>query len=238
MTSRANYEQGQSFETDEVVEEELSPSKQLLAMVRLGAWHLRRLVVFVPIFGLVFLAVGFMWLKDVQTESSLNSEIKQLNILLDQPSPQPEALLRQADGWGTAYQVVMSSRVTRPADSDLVQRVIDAAADSGVLITETGTTLDSPAILENETFTSTPLLISAIGTIEGIESYLALLETDEFSAFGIDSTIVEKGVTAYQLTLRGLYYSLPENFGESEIDSEDAVIAVTPIALVDEGVAK
>ena len=238
MTSRANYEKGQSFDTDEVVEEELSTGKQVLSMANLGAWHLRRLVVFVPVFGLIFLAIGFMWFRGVQAESSLNSQAEQMNVLLDQPAPNPEKLLLQADGWDTAYQVVLSGRTTRPEDSDLIQRIISAAADSGIFITETGTTLDSPVTLENETYTSTPLLISAIGSMEGIESYLALLETSEFAAFGIEAAMVEKSFAGYQLTLRGIYYSLPENFGESDLVGDEVVIAVTPITPVDVGTAK
>jgi hypothetical protein len=98
--------------------------------------------------------------------------------------------------------------------------------------------MDSPATLENETYTSTPLLISAFGTMEGIEAYLALLETSEFAAFGIEAVTVEKGLAGYQLTLRGNYYSLPENFGESDLIGDEVVIAVTPITPVDAGAAK
>ncbi|MDG0866391.1 hypothetical protein [Candidatus Lucifugimonas marina] len=234
MTSRANYNSAQSFDNDDGIEEEVeqSSAKQVLALVDLAAWHLRRVRVFVPVFGVIFLAIGFMWLQSVREESSLKLQSDQLNILLDQPAPQPELLLQQADGWGTAYEVVLGSRVARPQDSDLIERVITAASDSGLIIVETGTTLDGEAILENESYTATPVLINAIGTLEGIESYLAMLETSEFAAFGIEASSIEEGLVGYQLTLRGLYYSLPENFGETEQEG-DAVIAVTPVVPVD-----
>ena len=236
MTSRANYAAGQDFDRDERGKEvlEMSAGKQLLSAVRLAAWHARRTVIFVPVFGVVFLAIGFMWIQGLQAESTLNARSKQLSILLDQPAPQPEDLLRQADGWDAAYRVVMAERVARPADSELIARVIKAAADSGVLITETGTTLDSEATIENESYTATPVLISAIGTMESIKAYLQLLETSEFASFGIEAANIEEGLAGYQLTLRGLFYSLPEDFGEVD-PAVDAEIAVTPIVPVDEG---
>lgn len=234
MTSRANYDRGQSFENDEGFEEEVeqSTAKQAIALLDLAAWHLRRVRVFVPAFGIAFLAIGFLWMQSVREESSLKTQAEQLSILLDQPAPQPELLLQQADGWGTAYEVVLDSRVVRPQDSDLIERVITAAAETGLLIVETGTTLDGEAVLENESYTVTPVLISAIGTLEGIEDYLALLETSEFAAFGVEASSIEEGLVGYQLTLRGLYYSLPENFGEVAHD-ESAVIGVTPVVPVD-----
>jgi hypothetical protein len=234
MTSRANYNRGQGFENDDGFEEEVeqSSAKQAIALIDLGAWHLRRVRIFVPVFGVIFLAIGFLWMQSVREESSLNLQADQLGILLDQPAPQPELLLQQADGWGTAYEVVLGSRVARPQDSDLIERVITAASDTGLIIVETGTTLDGEAVLENENYTVTPVLISAIGTLEGIESYLALLETSEFAAFGVEASSIEEGLVGYQLTLRGLYYSLPENFGEVEQDVA-AVSAVTPVVPVD-----
>jgi hypothetical protein len=240
MTSRANYAQGQTFDNEEAVDEEveLSAAGQVLAMANLAGWHLRRAIVFIPLFGVVFLAIGFMWFQGVREEASLKLRSDQLSILLDQPAPEPDVLLQQADGWETAYQVVLDGRISRPEDSDLVERVINAAADAGLVIVETGTTADSVATIENEVYTATPLLISAIGTIEGIEAYLAILETSEFAAFGIEASTVEEGLVGYQLTLRGLYYSLPEDFGEEPTVEDGAVAAVTPIVPVGEGGAK
>ncbi len=239
MTTAVNQQQDQNFDNEDMVEEELelSPAKQALALVGLASWHLRRIVVFAPIFGVVFLAIGFMWFQSMREESSLNARSEQLSILLDQPAPEPEMLLQRANGWDTAYQVVLNSRVARPADSDLVERVIEAASDAGLLIVETGTTVDVEATIENESFVSTPVLISAVGTLEGIETYLNVLETDEFAAFGIDAATVEEGQVGYQLTLRGLFYSLPENFGENTSE-EEVVIAVTPVVPVDGGDSK
>lgn len=242
MTTNANYNRDKSFENDEGFEEdvELSASKQMLALVDQAAWHLRRARVFIPAFGVVFLAIGFLWVQSVREESDLAARAESLSILLDQPAPQPELLLQQADGWDTAYSVVLNSRVARPQDSDLIERVITAATDSGLLIVETGTTLDGKAVLESETYTATPVLISAIGLLDDIESYLALLETSEFASFGIEASSIEEGLVGYQLTLRGLYYSLPENFGETEQDGEVTigVTPVVPVDAVDDGGAK
>jgi hypothetical protein len=247
MTTTASYTAGNDFEGDESLEDgvEKSASAKLLAAASLASWHLRRAMVFLPIFGVVFLLIGYMWLQGVRAESELNAQSRSLNILLDQPSPEPDLLLRQVDGWEAAYQVVLGGRVARPDDSDLIERVINAAADSGLVIVETGTTLDGVATIENESYTATPVLISAIGTMDGIESYLQLLETSEFAAFGVEAASIEEGLVAYQLTLRGLYYSLPENFGESDPDSEEeSVLAATPVVAVDsdtksgEGAAK
>ena len=144
MTSRADYGRGQDFETDEGFEDEVeqSTTKQVLALADLAAWHLRRIRVFVPLFGVIFLGIGFLWMQGVREESSLNTQADQLSILLDQPAPQPNLLLQQADGWNTAYEVVLESRVARPQDSELIERVITAAGDTGLIIVETGTTLD------------------------------------------------------------------------------------------------
>ncbi len=234
MTSRANHRREQNFDGNEPDGEELdlTTGKRLLAVAETVAWHLRRTVVFVPIFGVVFLAIGVLWLQDVREERSLKQRSDQLTILLDQPAPQPEILLLQAGGWDTAYRVVMDGRTTRPEDSDLIERVINAASDSGLVIVETGTTLDGVVTIENEDYTATPVLITAIGTISGIERYLALLETGEFAAFGIEALSIEEGLVGYQLSLRGLYYSLPENFGKEE-PADEAELAITPIVPVE-----
>ncbi|NQW21580.1 MAG: hypothetical protein HQ477_12810 [Chloroflexi bacterium] len=240
MTTRSNYKRGQTFDNNEdVVGEqlELSAGKQVLAALNLTVLHLRRTVVFIPIFGMVFLAIGFLWLQSVREEASLNMKADQLTILLDQPAPQPENLLTQAGGWDTAYHVVLEGRVSRPNDSDLVERVIDAAVDSGLIVLETGTTKDDVETIENEDYTATPVLIRAIGMLDSIESYLAMLETADFSSFGIEASTVEEGVVGYQLTLRGLYYSLPESFGEID-PSENVMLAATPIVPIVKGSAK
>ena len=194
-------------------------------------------MVFVPLFGVIFLAIGFMWFQSNLEESRLNAQSKNLSILLDQPAPRPEILVQQANGWDIAYNVVMDGRVSRPQDSDLIARVLDAAADSGLVVIETGTTVDGVEVIRNESYTATPILISAIGLLEDIEAYLAQLENSEFASFGVESSNIEQNAVGYQLTLRGLYYSLPENFGQ-EADFEDGERLDIPVVPVDLGDAK
>lgn len=233
MTTRSDYENGKSFDNEAASEDDLDPStgKQVIAALKLLSWHARRTLVFVPLFGVVFLLIGFMWFQGFRQEASLNTQAEQLRVLLDQPAPQPEMLMSEARGWDTAYHVVLQNRVARPEDSDLVASVIDAAADAGLVLTETGTTLDGVATIENESYTATPVLISAIGTIESIETYLQMLETSRFASFGIEAATVEEGLVGYQLSLRGLFYSLPEDFGDDGevVDSSPDVTPVVPV---------
>jgi hypothetical protein len=211
--------------------------EQVLEMARLVTMHLRRVVVFVSIFGVIFLATGFLWFQSNQEESRLNAQADQLSFLLDQPAPHPESLMNQADGWEIAYNVVLDGRVARPQDSDLIGRVLDAAADSGLLVIETGTTADGVEVIRNESYTATPILITAIGLLDDIEAYLAQLENSEFASFGVESSNIDQGVVGYQLTLRGLYYSLPEDFGQ-DADLEGEELLAIPITPVELGAAK
>ena len=115
--------------------------------------------------------------------------------------------------------------------------MLDATADSGLVVIETGTTVDGVEVIRNESYTATPILISAIGLLEDIEAYLAQLENSEFASFGVESSNIEQNAVGYQLTLRGLYYSLPENFGQ-EADFEDGERLDIPVVPVDLGDAK
>ena len=212
---------------------ELSSFDKVREALGLIGSQLSRVVVFVPLFGLAFLALGFLWVQGAQKANDLDLQTQSLHTRLSQPAPQPDLLLQQADGWDTAYEVVLNSRTSRLADSDLVGKIVDAAWDSGLVVEETGTTDDGIATVGIEKYVSTPVLLKAIGTFDGIVIFLETLETDEFSAFEIQSNLVESQTVGYQLTLKGLFYSLPENFAElSDEDDEDSP-KVIPLQAVD-----
>ena len=239
MTTSEQYRDDQRFDSDAGVEDDSEGNMggRALSAVLAITYQLRRVVVFVPIFGVIYLGLGVLWFQGVQAEHSLKSDSDSLRVLLDQPAPQPDPLLKEAASWDAAYQVAFDKRTARPADSDLVGSVIFAAQVSGLLVVETGTTDDGTATLENDKYTVTPLLIKVNGTIDGVGRFLEYLETDDFKAFEVQSTILTAEEVGYILTLRGVYYSLPENFGEEIENSDEAglVIPIIPVDLADEG---
>ena len=230
MTTNSGYAAEQNFSS----EEDLEPSKgnQALSTVVQIFSQLKRMVVFVPIFGVVFLAIGFLWFQDVKSENSFNSQSESLRARLDQPSPQPDLLLQEADGWDAAYQVVLDKRTARPTDSDLIGLTIDAAQLAGMVVVETGTTDDGEVTLQNEKYTVTPILLKANGTLAGIKRFLEILETPDFASFEIQSSLVNSEAVGYQITLKGIFYSLPETFGDG-ISSESPDQKVIPITAVE-----
>lgn len=233
-THTANQtDQSDQLQTDEELEQ--STLARVREILGLAGSQLSRVMVFVPIFGIGFLLLGFLWVQGAQKANELDLETQSLRTRLSQPAPQPELLLRQADGWDTAYEVVLNSRTSRLADSDLVGKVIDAAWGSGLVVEETGTTDDGIATVGVEKYVSTPVLLKAVGTFEGIADFLELLETDEFSAFEIQSSLVESQTVGYQLTLKGLFYSLPENFAELSDEEYDDSPILIPIQAVEPG---
>ena len=233
MTGKTGGMDRQGLDIDEGAgdEPELSTGQQLLDAALLVASQLKRTVVFVPIFGVVYLAMGFLWYQDAQLERALQAKSDAELVLLSQPAPQPDLLLKQAGGWATAYRVTLGRRISRQADSDLIGRVIDAAQSAGLAVIETGTNRDGIATLENDRYTVTPLLMRANGTLDGIERFLYALETDEFAAFEVQSSMFNAEVVGYILTLRGVFYSLPENYGEvlADEDPDAPVIPVVPV---------
>lgn len=227
MTTHTANQIEQSDQAKNEKELELSIFAKVREALGLIGSQLSRVVVFVPLFGLAFLALGFLWAQGAQKANDLDLQAQSLRTRLAQPAPQPDLLLQQADGWDTAYEVVLNSRTSRLADSDLVGKIVDAAWDSGLVVEETGTTDDGIATLGVEKYVSTPVLLKAIGTFEGIESYLELLETEKFSAFEIQSSMVESQTVGYQLTVKGIFYSLPENFAElSDGDKDDPPVLI------------
>jgi len=238
MTTRADYKNENDFGADDGAEEEadVSAARQLLTAVGQIATQLRRAMVFLPVFGIVFVGLGLLWFQSVQTEGSVNAQSGSLRVLLDQPSPQPDALLQEADGWDTAYQVVLNRRTARPADSDLIAHVISAARTAGLVVIETGTTEDGEATLEDEKYTVTPLLLKATGTLAGVQRFMAILETPEFASFEIQASMLNSETVGYQLTLKGIFYSLSETFGDGISAGPDAipVIPVIPVSATGE----
>lgn len=242
MTSKAQNNDGQDRDADWTggavdVEVEMDAGRQVLNAARLGAFHLRRIAVFVPIFGVAYLVMGFLWFQDVQIVQTLKTDAESLRVLLDQPAPQPDLLLKEAGGWDIAYQVVLDRRIARPRDSDLIGRVISAAETAGLVVVETGTTDDGVTTLENDEYTVTPLLIKANGTLNGIERFLKILETGEFAAFEVQASMLTAEAVGYMLMLRGVYYSLPENYGDV-LAGEALDIPVIPAVPVDGTVVK
>ncbi|MEE8046946.1 MAG: hypothetical protein V3T49_08900 [Dehalococcoidia bacterium] len=242
MTTRAGHKNEQNFDIDAEDgvddEVELSAGKKLLSAAAQVADLMRRTTVFGPVFGLAFLAIGFLWFQSVQAENSLEARTESLQILLDQPAPQPDLLLQQADGWDTAYIEVMSRRTARPTASDLIGQVIGAAVTAGLVVVETGTTDDGEATIEGEKYTVTPILLKTNGTLSGIERFLAILETPEFSAFEIQASMLNAETVGYQLTLKGIFYSLPESFAndlllENGEAGDHPVIPVTAVSSTD-----
>lgn len=230
MTGKTSDIDRQNFDTGEGAEDEpeLSTGQQLLEFFRLVVNQLRRTVVFVPIFGVVYLAMGFLWYQDVQLERALQAKSESELVLLSQPAPQPDLLLRQIEGWETAYQVTLDGRISRTEDSDLVGRVIFAAEAAGLTVTKIGTNDDGTETLENDTYTTTPLLMAMDGTLDGIERFLRTLETHEFAAFEVQSSLLNAEVDGYTLSLRGVFYSLPENYGYALAD-DDPDAPVIPV---------
>lgn len=239
MTNRTSVNDRRKFDTDEGAADELAPGsgKRLLIVARLVVDQLRRTVVFAPIFGVVYLALGFLWFQGVQTEGNLNAVSESQLALLAQPVPRPELLLRQTEGWNTAYGVILDRRISRPTDSNLIGRVIGAAEAAGLVVIETGTDGDGIVTLGNDRYTATPMLIKANGTLDGIERFLSALETDEFSAFEVQASTSTAGTVGYVLTLRGVFYSLPENYGDvlAGVDDDTLVIPIGPAGVAGAG---
>ncbi len=233
MTTITSAKNQQNFDTGEGAADEFEEStgRRILSFSRLVGLQLKRTVVFVPIFGVVYLAMAFLWYQGIQAERTLEANSESQLFLLGQPAPQPELLLKQVEGWDTAYRVTLDGRTSRPDDSDLIGHVIFAAESAGLVVIETGTNDDGTTTLGNDSYTTTPLLMKANGTLEGIERFLLTLETDEFAAFEVQASIFTAGTVGYVLTLRGVFYSLPENYGELLVadESDLPVIPVRPV---------
>jgi len=129
---------------------------------------------------------------------------------------------------------VLDQRTARPTDSDLIGLTIDAAQLAGLVVAETVTTDDGEVTLQNEKYTVTPVLLKANGTLAGIKRFLEILETPDFASFEIQSSLVNSEAVGYQLTLKGIFYSLPETFGDS-ISSEPLDLKVIPLKAVEQG---
>ena len=230
MTTSTKANDRPNYDTEEGADDglELTRGQQALEILSLAGFHLRRMVVFAPMFGLVYLVVGFLWYQDVQAEQTLEERSNLQLILLAQPAPRPEHVLQQIEGWDTAYQVTLDSRLSRSEDSGLIDRVIDAASSSGLQVTKIGTTDDDVVTLENDRYTVTPVLMGATGELDGIGRFLDTLETDDFAGFEVQTSILNAEIDGYILTLRGVFYSLPENYGDVYDDPEFAP-TVTPI---------
>ena len=130
MTSRTGGNDRSDFDTDEgaKVGHEITKTQQVLDVLHLVAFHLRRTVVFAPIFGVVYLIMGFLWYQDLQAERTLEARSDLQLVLLAQPAPHPDLVLKQIEGWDTAYQVTLDGRIRRTEDSELVDRVTRRAA--------------------------------------------------------------------------------------------------------------
>lgn len=230
MTSRTSVKDRPDFDIDGRAEDGLEVTKwqQVLDVLHLVAFHLRRTVVFVPIFGVVYLIMGFLWYQDLQAERTLEARSDLQLVLLAQPAPHPDLVLKQIEGWDTAYQVTLDGRIRRTEDSDLVDRVIAAASLAGLEVIKIGTTDDDTVTVENDKYTSTPVLMAANGDLDGIEQFLDMLETDKFAGFEVQSSMLNAETNGYVLTLVGVFYSLPENYGDGLVD-EEIDIPVIPI---------
>ena len=239
MTGMTDNMEIQKFDTGEGAGDAAAASggQQLLAAARLVAVQLRRTVVFAPVFGIVYLVMGFLWYQDVQVERALDSKYDTQMELLGQPAAQPEMLLKQVEGWNTAYEVTLDGRVSRSTDSDLIGRVIAAAESVGLVVLETGTNDDGIATLGDNRYTATPLLMRANGTLGGIERFLNVLETDEFAAFEVQASMFNAETVGYVLTLRGVFYSLPENYSDvlAAEDLDTPAILTGPASGTDAG---
>lgn len=238
MTGKTGGMDRQGLDIDEGAgdEPELSTGQQLLDAALLVASQLKRTVVFVPIFGVVYLAMGFLWYQDAQLERALQAKSDSELVLLSQPAPRPELMLKQIEGWETAYQVTLDGRTSRTEDSDLIGRVIVAAESAGLVVTKIGTNDDDTVTLENDTYTTTPLLMAMNGTLDGIKRFLNTLETGEFAAFEVQSALLDADVDNYTLALRGVFYSLPENYGDV-LAGDDPDAPVIPVGATS-GVAR
>lgn len=229
MTSKMNHNDGRNPDAYEGVGDdfEASTGRRVLEIARLIGFHLMREVVFIPLFGVVFLIMGFLWLRGVQEERSLESKSESLLTRLSQPAPRPEMLSKQAVGWDTAYQVTLDARTARSTDSDLIGRVLDAATEAGLVILQTGTTDDDIVKLEDDKYTITPLILRANGQLDAIGKFLEILETDEFAAFEIQGSNMTAGQVGYLLTLQGVFYSLPENYGDQLAGDDEKVEVIS-----------
>ena len=86
MTTKAINVNAKGMNAEEGFEEdfEITPSQRIREVAKIGAVHLKRTIVFAPIFGVLFLAVGFMWVKDFQAERTILIDSDSLRILLSQ----------------------------------------------------------------------------------------------------------------------------------------------------------
>ncbi len=192
-------------------EAQVPTGKELLrGYLAVVAVHLKRPFVIGAIFALAYVSVGVIYLQGLQENRTLTGDLNARQSVLSLQLPADHELQGALSTWTEAIQAASRLQVPELADSDLLERTLDAAGQSGVIVFSAGTTQDGEEDVNGESYQTSPVLIRATGGLPNLMNFVSVLEGGAIEAFEIKNSLLTTIENDYVLTLRAVVFSQNE----------------------------
>lgn len=185
----------------------LTGGELLRSYLAIVAVHLKRPFVIGAIFALAYVSVGVIYLQGLQENRTLTGDLDARRSVLSVRLPADQELKGALSTWTEAMQAASRLQVPELADSDLLERTLDAAGESGVIVFSAGTTQDGQEEVNGESYATSPVLIRATGGLPNLMHFVSLLEGGAIEAFEIKNSLLTTVESDYVLTLRAVVFS-------------------------------
>jgi hypothetical protein len=128
-------------------------------------------------------------------------------LALSRPAPQTGQLALALQGWQLMLLTAEAGAVEPMADTDLVQRTLDLAEQSGMIVIEAGTRTEMAEEIGGRSYRAVPYIVKARGSLSAAERLLYGLERHLSDTIEISDAIVTNDGDEYLLSVSSVVYS-------------------------------
>lgn len=166
-------------------------------LIALG--YLRRPIGILSLFAAAMAVTGIFYFLEYRAQDSIAARIDESRLILALTAPSLEQLQLRLDGWDYSRELALEGRIDRPADSDVLEDMIAAAALAGVEVFSAGAREEGVAALSGNEYRSTPTFIKATGELDQIITFIKLLESGAIRSARVEKSLVTENIGAYSV---------------------------------------
>ncbi len=185
----------------------------------------------IGLLALMYGAVGLLYLDTTRRAEAVEQRIASSVSALSRPAPDIDRSTIALTGWQAAVEGAVSRRVDEIADADLLERLLETAAGTGVRVFSAGIKPGVVTMIDDTEYLGTPVSLKVDGPLEAIEAFLLAVESRAIDTLEVRTALVSESAGIYVLNISAVVYSQIES-DEPPTDEPDSG---TPGPVVDEG---
>ncbi len=195
--------------------------------------YLRQPLGILGVFAAALAIVGLFYFLEARKRDDIEARIDESRSILALTAPDLEQLQLRLEGWDYSRALALDGRIDRPADSDVLEDLIAAAALAGVDVFSAGARDEEITTVSVGEYRSSPTFIKATGELDEIITFLKLLESGAIRSARVQKSLVSESLGTYSIevdvtSLSEFPYIGDDTPATSDAPARQAAAAVSP----------